>query len=69
MATRTTYLRIEALALIIVVRKKSVSLFLLYRIFKTQESKQDRHMKDGFNYADPLAGACAPGVQTTKWKM
>lgn len=26
-------------------------------------------MKDGFNYADPLAGACAPGVQTTKWKM
>lgn len=26
-------------------------------------------MKDGFNYADPLAGgASEPGVQTTKWK-
>lgn len=69
MTTSITCLRTETLALTIVMwKKKCFSLFVIQN-FQNSESKQGRPMKDGFNYADPLAGACAPGVQTTKWKM
>jgi len=62
MTTSITCLRTETLAPIIVTwKKKCFSLFVIQN-FQNSESKQVRHMKDGFNYADPLARACAPGV-------
>ena len=50
-------------------KKKKSSIFIIESFQNSEPCLCDRHMRDGFNYADPPPGTCAPGVQTTECKM